>query len=88
MKRKKVYSVYILQCKDGTLYTGIAKDLEKRIEVHNSGKGAKYTRARLPVKMVYSIEPFTKSAALKLERKIKKLSRGEKFKLFSTTQAT
>ena len=83
VRRKKVYSVYILKCADGTLYTGIAKDLLKRVAVHNSGLGAKYTRARLPVEVVYTAHPFTKSAALKLEVKIKKLSRPEKFKLFT-----
>jgi predicted GIY-YIG superfamily endonuclease len=73
----------MLKCNDGSLYTGIAKDLLKRVDVHNSGKGAKYTRARLPVEIVYSCAPYTKSAALKLERKIKKLSRNQKIKLIA-----
>lgn len=65
-------------CADKSLYTGIAVDVEKRIEVHNSGKGAKYTRSRLPVSLVYKEEGFTKSEALKRELEIKDLTRKEK----------
>lgn len=65
-------------CADNSLYTGIAVDVEKRIEVHNSGKGAKYTRSRLPVSLVYKEEGFTKSEALKRELEIKDLTRKEK----------
>ncbi len=72
------YSVYMVCCADKSLYTGIAVDVENRIEVHNSGKGAKYTRSRLPVHLVYKEENLTKSEALKREIAIKKLSRKEK----------
>ena len=72
--------VYILECSDKgkTLYTGITNDLDKRIAVHNAGKGARYTRGRLPVKLIKSFEVLGKSAALKMEYKIKQLSRAEK----------
>ena len=65
-------------CADDTYYTGIATDVEHRIMVHNSGKGAKYTRSRLPVHLVYKEEGLTKSEALKRELAIKKLSRQKK----------
>lgn len=70
--------VYILECKDGTLYTGITNNLDKRIKQHNEGKGAKYTRGRGPVKVVKTFELFDKGDALRLERKIKKMSPAEK----------
>lgn len=72
---------YILLCSDGTLYCGYTNDLEKRVNTHNRGKGAKYTRRRTPVKLVYSEEFKTKSEALKREHQIKKLSRKEKLAL-------
>lgn len=75
------WRVYILRCGDGTLYTGIAKDLDKRVAVHNSGKGAKYTARRLPVKAVYSEEAEDRSAASKREHAIKQLCRAEKLVL-------
>jgi len=73
----------MLECADGTLYTGIATDLERRIEEHNhSVKGAKYTRARRPVKLVYTEEYTGRSAASKREYEIKKkMSRKDKLKL-------
>lgn len=70
--------VYILRCKDNSLYTGWCKDLDKRLAAHNSGKGAKYTRARLPCKLVYYEEINDISEALKRERAIKKLSKKKK----------
>jgi len=70
--------IYILECSDSSLYTGYTNDLEKRLTVHNAGKGAKYTRCRLPVKLVYSEEFETKSEAMKREYSIKQLSREEK----------
>ena len=73
--------VYILKCADGTLYTGWTNDLEKRIVTHNSGNGAKYTRSRLPVELVYHEEFESKSDALKREHEIKKLSREQKLEL-------
>jgi len=76
-----LWYVYILRCSDDTLYTGITNNLERRIKQHNEGKGAKYTRGRGPVALVKSIECASKSEALKLEFKIKKLSKEEKLKL-------
>ena len=76
----KKYFVYILECADKTLYTGIAVDIEKRLSEHNSdsGKGAKYTRYRQPVKLVWKMEIDNKSLALKEEYRIKQLTKKEK----------
>jgi putative endonuclease len=77
-----MYYLYILQCADKTLYAGITVDLARRISEHNSSKlGAKYTRARRPVKIVYSQKFRTRSTASKAESQIKKMSRGEKLSL-------
>jgi len=77
-----VYYLYILKCKDKTLYTGITVDLARRLREHNSSKlGAKYTRARRPVKLVYSKKFRNRSLASKAESKMKKLTRAEKIKL-------
>jgi len=71
--------VYMVRCSDGTLYTGIAKDLEKRIAAHNSGKdGARYTRSRRPVALVYAEEVESRSAAARLEYRIKRLPLAKK----------
>ncbi|WP_282929568.1 GIY-YIG nuclease family protein [Anaerococcus sp. Marseille-Q7828] len=70
--------VYILRCKDNSLYTGWCMDLEKRIALHNSGKGAKYTRSKRPCKLVYYEEIDNKSEALKREIAIKKLTKARK----------
>ena len=70
--------VYILVCNDNTLYTGATNDVSKRLEKHNSGKGAKYTKSRLPVELLKVFDCKNKSEALKLEIKIKKMSREEK----------
>ena len=75
------WSVYILRCADGTLYTGIAPDVEKRVALHNAGKGAKYTRGRGPVELVYREELEDRAAASKREYAIKQLSRAEKLAL-------
>lgn len=75
------YFVYILECKDGTLYTGITNDLTKRLEAHKNGTGAKYTRSHPPKKIVYSEKYRTKGRALKREAKIKRLSHPEKLRL-------
>ena len=75
------WKLYILRCGDGTLYTGITVDVDHRFQMHQSGKGAKYTRSRLPVQLVYREESADKSAALKREVEIKRLSREEKLKL-------
>ena len=77
----KKHYIYILRCADGTFYTGYSTDPERRARVHNSGKGAKYTRSRLPVKLVYTEEFDDKSEAMRREYAIKQLSRAEKEKL-------
>lgn len=69
---------YILECADGTFYTGWTNDLEKRVQEHNKKRGAKYTKSRTPVKLVYYETFETKSEALKREAAIKKLCRREK----------
>lgn len=76
--------VYILLCKDDTLYTGYTTDVDNRLQVHESGKGAKYTRGRGPLKLVYVEQLHSKSEALQQEIKIKKLSRKEKLALISS----
>jgi len=75
-----MYQVYVLLCADGTLYTGISKDLGVRVVIHNSGRGAKYTRSRLPVKLLYFEELPNKSEALKREIEIKSWPRMEKIR--------
>ena len=75
------WKLYILRCADGTLYTGITTDVEKRLEAHRTGKGAKYTRGRAPLELVYREECGDHSTALKREIEIKKLTREEKEKL-------
>lgn len=70
--------VYILKCKDNSLYTGWCVDLDQRLKLHNLGKGAKYTRSRRPCKLVYYEEIENKSQALKREIAIKKLSKAKK----------
>ena len=75
------WTVYILRCADGTLYTGIAPDVEKRLQKHNEGKGAKYTRGRTPVELVYREEHPNRAEASKREYQIKQLSRAEKLDL-------
>ncbi|MBB6623502.1 GIY-YIG nuclease family protein [Clostridium gasigenes] len=73
--------VYILKCSDDTLYTGWTNDLDKRFKVHSQGKGAKYTKGRLPVELVYFEEFDNKIEAMKREYEVKQLSRKEKQKL-------
>ncbi len=74
--------VYMVQCSDGTLYTGITNDLEKRITAHNSDKdGAKYTRGRRPVKLVYAEKTGSRSVAASQEHRIKRLKRDGKMRL-------
>lgn len=75
------FYVYLLWCADGTLYTGYTDDPVRRTKVHNAGKGAKYTRARLPVELVYQEACADKSAALRREYEIKQLTRVQKLKL-------
>ncbi len=77
------WHVYILECADGTLYTGITTDIERRLSEHNSRIGAKYTSARLPVSLVYSEHADNRSAASKREHAIKQMTRAEKIALLS-----
>lgn len=74
----KKYYAYILRCADGSLYCGYTTDPPRRASEHNSGKGAKYTRSRRPVELVYSEEFESKGDALRREAALKKLSRGQK----------
>jgi putative endonuclease len=84
LKIKQAYSVYILECADGTYYTGITTDLARRIDEHNhSGKGARYTRARRPVTLRYHETCADKSHALKREITIKRLTRTAKTHLIA-----
>jgi len=78
--------VYMLRCGDGTLYTGSTDDVERRLAAHRAGKGAKYTRGRGPLELVYTEEWPDKSAALRREYAIKQLSREKKQKLFKSIQ--
>jgi putative endonuclease len=80
-KSDERYSVYIVLCADGSLYTGIAKDLDKRIIAHNLGRGAKYTKARGPVILKYVEIVSSRGQALSREYEIKKLSRLKKQRL-------
>ena len=75
------WTLYILSCGDGSLYTGITNDLDRRLEAHSSGNGAKYTRGRGPLEVIYTEQLADRSAASKRERTIKKLSRQEKLAL-------
>ena len=80
--------VYIVRCSDQTLYTGWTNQLEKRIEAHNAGKGAKYTKARLPVEIIYHEEYPTKEEAMRREAAIKKLTRKQKIELIKNRTKT
>jgi putative endonuclease len=82
-KSKDYWFLYILECGDGSLYTGITNNLEKRIEAHKNGTGAKYTRGRLPLKLLYNEKCKNRSAASKREIEVKKLSRAEKLSLIN-----
>jgi putative endonuclease len=79
-----MYYVYIIECKDKTLYTGWTVNLEKRLACHNKGKGAKYTRSRYPVQLKYFEQAASKSEACRREYEIKQLSRAEKIKLINS----
>ena len=81
------WTVYILECADSTLYTGITNDMPARLEKHAKGTGAKYTRGRGPLKVVYTETHRTKGRALKREAQIKSLSRTQKLKLCIPLQA-
>lgn len=78
----EIHYVYIVRCSDGTLYTGWTNHLERRIQVHNEGRGAKYTRSRRPVELVYAERFATKTEALRRECAIKRMTRRAKEALF------
>ena len=78
-----MYYVYILQCGDGTYYTGSTTDLERRLDAHANGRGAKYTRGRGPLRLVYREEVESWPAALRREAAIKKLTRAQKIALIA-----
>ena len=75
---KKEWVVYLVRCADESLYCGITNDVERRLVAHNSGKGAKYTKSRMPVEVEGVSSQMTKSDALKLERRIKQVPSGRK----------
>lgn len=77
------FYVYIIQCADGTFYTGYTNDVHKRVETHNAGKGAKYTKTRRPCKLVWACGYETKSEAMKREYSIKQLTREQKINLIN-----
>ena len=77
----------MVRCRDGSLYTGATNDLVRRLAAHNSGKGARYTRALRPVTLVWKRRAKDKSAALSLEARLKRLSRAEKLRVLSTPRA-
>ena len=81
IKREGRFFVYIVQCRDGTYYTGYTKDLENRIALHKSGKGAKYVKYKLPAELVYAKEYRYYKNALNEEMRVKKLTREQKSKL-------
>ncbi len=82
-----MWYLYMLRCRDDTLYTGITTDVEKRLEAHRAGKGAKYTRGRAPLELVYREECGDHSAALHREIEVKALTREEKLKLIEKSEA-
>jgi putative endonuclease len=79
--RRRGWQVYLLRCGDGTLYAGATNDLAARVERHGTGQGARYTRSRLPVELVFAVRVRDRSAALRREAAVKKLSRAEKLAL-------
>lgn len=78
-----MYFVYLLKCRDGTLYCGYSNHVEKRVKAHNEGKGARYTKARRPVKLIYSEKFDSRGGAMKRELEIKSLPAKEKWRLVS-----
>ena len=87
MAKEKTWTVYILRCVDESLYTGVTNDLERRLAEHGSGVGARYTRSRLPLEMIYHEQVADRSTALKREAAIKKMSRQEKLRLIAIAAA-
>ena len=81
-----MWHLYILRCGDGTLYTGITTDVEKRLDAHRAGRGAKYTRGRQPLELAYREECGTHSDALKRELAVKAMTRQEKQRIIDNQQ--
>ncbi|MBM4195801.1 MAG: GIY-YIG nuclease family protein [Gammaproteobacteria bacterium] len=77
----KAWYVYLVECRDGSLYTGIARDVQTRVAAHNDGGGARYTRSRRPVRLVYKVRMAGKSQALRREHAIKQLKAADKRRL-------
>lgn len=88
MSAKSEWYIYILQCADNTLYTGVATDINARLATHNAGKGAKYTRGRLPAILLYQESAENRSAALQREHAIKKMRAAEKRQLIASQNPT
>jgi putative endonuclease len=86
--RKSPWTVYVLRCGDGTLYTGITNNLEGRLAAHRKGVASKYTRSRLPVELVLDEAAGSRGEALKREAQIKRLSRMRKLELIDTVMAS
>lgn len=86
MEANNKHYFYVVECSDTTLYAGYTNNLEKRIATHNAGKGAKYTRARLPVQCVYTEVYDTKQQAMRAEYAFKQLTRPQKLKIIGETQ--
>lgn len=82
-----MFWVYILECADGSLYSGWTKELEKRVAQHNAGSGSKYVRSRLPARLVYAESLASKSEAMRRECALKKLTRAEKMALIAAREA-
>ena len=81
-----MWHIYILECKDKSLYVGVTTNLTERLDKHNKGKASKYTRGRTPVKMIFSEEHADKTSALKREHELKKWTRAKKLALVGKTQ--
>lgn len=79
--------MYVARCCDGSLYTGVAKDVKARLAAHNAGRGAAYTRSRRPVRLAYREDGFTRSTALSREAALKRLTRAEKLSLLRAARA-
>ena len=79
--RPRAWHVYILRCADGSLYTGATNDLPRRVAAHGAGRGARYTRSRRPVELVWSRRARSKASALSREARLKQLSRAEKLRI-------
>ena len=84
--REPSHCMYVLECADGTLYTGYAADVEQRVATHNEGRGAKYTRSRLPVKLVACAAFATKNEAMSAEYRFKQLTRSQKLRLLDAAR--